>query len=78
MSKKVEKKTLQGYRIKISVTPLNGAEFLGSTEQTVFQQSYTSMLAPISILEMAHFQFNKNCFLDKESMSKLNDNGEEA
>lgn len=71
MDKKSKKKILQAFEVCITVTPRN-TEFLGSQEPTVFKQSFTGIMAPISILEMAHFQFNKNSFLDQENMKLLN------
>lgn len=74
MAKKSEKKTLPAFKVEIKITPLNG-EFLDSVEPTVFSRFFTHYLAPISILEMAHFQYSKNAFLDKDNMSKLNTDG---
>lgn len=73
MVRKSEKKTLQAFEVCITVTPIN-TEFLGSHESTIFRQTFTGIMAPISILEMAHFQFNKNSFLDQENM-KIWNNG---
>lgn len=54
------------------ITPLDG-EFLGTKEETIFDQVFTQYLAPIGILEMAHFQFNKNWLLDQDKMKKYNE-----
>lgn len=77
MAKKSEKKTLQAFEVCITVTPKN-TEFLGSQEPTIFRQTFTGIMAPISILEMAHFQFNKNSFLDQENMKILNNGTKKA
>lgn len=77
MAKKSEKKTLQGFEVTITVTPVN-TEFLKSKEPTIYRQTYTAMIAPISILEMAHFQFDKNLYIDPENMKVLNNGTKKA
>lgn len=69
---KKEKKILPRARVRIVISPIDG-EFLGTTEETIFDQVFTHYMAPIAILEMAHFQFNKNWFLDQDKMKDYNE-----